>query len=263
MSKTSIVPETEFEARRSLAALYRILDRYGMSDLANQEVGARIGDQPDHYLIHRYGLFYDEITASSLVKVDHQGTPVNSDGSALEESGLTQGELNDGGLNLAKWIFGSRPDINYFVHGHCEDIMAVSATQQGVLPLSQPSVYLGRLIGYLDYAFLEDERFGQTFMALCRRHDILISHNHGYYCFGRSAKEAFFRAYYLRQSCVVQVKALSMVGNDHASLRFISDQRSDGYRAAMAESRDYHYDGETEWGGLLRWLERHAPEYKD
>ena len=68
--------ESEQQARESLAALYRILDRYGMSDLANQEVGARIGEQPEHYLVHAYGAFYEEVTASSLVKIDQQGQPV-------------------------------------------------------------------------------------------------------------------------------------------------------------------------------------------
>ena len=249
--KTAI--ENETQARQSLAALYRVLDRYGMSDLANQEVGARIGTQPDQYLIHAYGLFYDEITASSLVKIDKKGRPVD-DASPW---------LNDGGQNLARWIFGQRKVVKYFVHGHCEDVMAVSATEHGLLPLSQAAVYLGHLVGYIDYAFEEDDVFGNTFMSLADKHDILISHNHGYYCFGRSAKEAFFRSYYLRQACSVQHKALSMTHNNSDMLKLINDQRKDGYREAMYTSEDYNYDGDTEWKGLIRWLDRTAPEYKN
>ena len=87
--------ESEQQTRENLAALYRILDRYGMSDLANQEAGARIGERPDHYLVHPYGSFYDELTASSLVEIDQQGQPIS-----------TQSPwLNDGGRNLARWIF--------------------------------------------------------------------------------------------------------------------------------------------------------------
>jgi ribulose-5-phosphate 4-epimerase/fuculose-1-phosphate aldolase len=246
------LPESEQGTRQSLAALYRVLDRYAMSDLANQEVGARIGEQPDHYLVHPYGSFYDEITASALVKIDQQGRAVTADSPWL----------NDGGRNLAEWIFGQRSDVNYFLHGHCEDVMAVSATRDGLLPLSQSAIYLGHLINYIDYAFVEDASFGNTFMSGIADHDILISHNHGYYCLGRSAQEAFFRAYYLRQACEVQIKALSMVGCDPSCLRLVDAQRESGYRDAMYTSEDYNYDGKTEWQGLLRWLDKHSPDYK-
>ena len=77
--------------------------------------------------------------------------------------------LNDGGQNLAKWIFGQRKDINYFIHGHCEDVMAVSATRDGLLPLSQPAVYLGQMIDYIDYAFIEDDEFGKRIYGQCRK----------------------------------------------------------------------------------------------
>ncbi len=251
--KDQLSTQSEQQTRESLAGLSRILDRYGMSDLANQEVGARIGDSRDHYLVHPYGYFYDEITASSLVKIDCAGQPVDA-GSPW---------LNDGGQNLARWIFGARPEVNYFIHGHCESVMAVSATTDGLLPLSQAAIYLGHLVGYLDYAFTEDEAFGNLFMSRVAEHDIVISHNHGYYCLGRTAEEAFFRAYYLRQACEVQIKALTMVGGDHNRLRLVNQQRGSGYREAMYSSDDYNYDGQTEWQGLLRWLDKNAPDYRD
>ena len=140
--------------------------------------------------------------------------------------------------------------------------MAVSATVDGLLPLSQAAIYLGHLVGYIDYAFTEDEAFGNKFMTHVDRHDILISHNHGYYCLGRSAQEAFFRAYYLRQACEVQIKALSMVGGETSRLRLVEQEREVDYRDAMYDSEDYNYDGKTEWQGLLRWLDKHSPEYK-
>ena len=150
-----------------------------------ESLAARIGEQPDHYLVHPYGAFYDEVTASSLVKIDQQGQPVDADSPWL----------NDGGQNLARWIFGQRAEVNYFVHGHCENVTAVSATRYGLMPMSQPAIYLGHLVGYIDYAFIEDDDFGDEFMSCVASHDILISHNYGYYCLGCSAREAFFRAY--------------------------------------------------------------------
>ncbi len=140
--------------------------------------------------------------------------------------------------------------------------MAVSSTREGLLPLSQSAIYLGHLINYIDYAFTEDDSFGEKFMSHIAQHDILISHNHGYYCLGRTAQDAFFRAYYLRQACEVQYKALSMVGGDIDRLRLVKPERETSYREAMYTSDDYNYDGKTEWQGMLRWLDKHSPDYK-
>ena len=241
--------EGERQTRIELAALYRVLDMYGMSDLANQEVGARVAGRPGHYLIHQYGLFYDEITASSLIKIDADGNPVDPDAPWL----------NDGGQNLAKWIFGARPDVNFFVHGHCEDVMAVGSIESKLLPLSQPAVYLGHMLSYLEYEFDEDDAFGERFMETFGQNNIMISHNHGYYCLGTTAAEAFFRSYYLRQACSVQMKV--MASGD--KLHLIDPQRVARYQDQMYDSEHYNYDGKTEWAGLIRKLDRQQPDYRD
>ena len=240
--------EGEWQTRVELAALYRLLDHYGMSDLANQEIGARIADDPDHYLVHPYGHFFEELKASDFVKLDRDGVPVEPDAPWV----------SDGGPNLAKWIFGARPEVNFFVHAHCEDVMAVGSTRRGLLPLSQPAVYLMHLTTYLDYEFFEDEEFAETFKTTLGRHEIMISHNHGYYALGRTAAEAFFRAYYLRQACSVQVKVLSM-GEEP---RLIDPQSVARFQDQMYASEHYNYDGSTEWAGLLRKLDREQPDYK-
>lgn len=238
----------EAATRRELAALYRVLDHYGMSDLANQEVGARIADAPDRYLIHPYGVFYEEITASSLVTLGADGEPVAPDAPWV----------NDGGKNLAKWIFGSRPDVNYFIHGHCEDVMAVSATKCGLEPVSQAAVYLLHLLDYIDYEFHEDEDYAEKFKSVLARQQILITRNHGYYVLGGSASEAFFRAYYLRQACSVQIKVKAMGETPHV----IDPQSVARFQDQMYGSEDYNYDGSTEWAALLRKLDREQPDYK-
>ena len=185
----------EWETRCAQAALYRLLDHHGMSDLANQVVGARVKDEPDHYLLHQYGMFYEEITASSLIKTDAEGAPVDAAMPAPV----------DGAQNLAKWIFGARPEVNFFIHGHCEDIMAVSATKRGLQAVSQAAVYLMHLTTYIDYEFSEDDEYADKFTRTLGDNEIMITRNHGYYVLGRSASEAFFRTYYLRQACAVQV----------------------------------------------------------
>ena len=238
----------EWETRCEQAALFRLLDLYGMSDLANQVVGARVKDAAERYLLHQYGMFYEEITASSLVKTDSEGRALDPGMPAPV----------DGAQNLAKWIFGARPEVNVFIHGHCEDVMAVSATEQGLQALSQAAVYLMHLVAYIDYEFFEDEDYGEKFKATLGHKDILITRNHGYYVLGRSAAEAFFRAYFLRQACAVQVKVLSM----GAGARPIDPQAVARFQDQMYASPHYNYDGSTEWAALLRKIEREQPDFK-
>jgi ribulose-5-phosphate 4-epimerase/fuculose-1-phosphate aldolase len=239
----------EWQARVDLAATFRILDRYGMTDLANGAVAARVPDQPDHYLVHPYGMFWDEATASAMVRIGPDGRAVDSDAPWL----------NDGVQNLCQWIFGSRPDVMFFVHGHEEEVMAVGSIEDGILPLNQPAVYLGHVTGYIEYAFDEDAAFGAHFVDCLGDNLVLISRNHGYYALGETAAAAFFRAYFLRQTCAAQIKTLSM-GRD---LHLMDPQKVARYRDQMAASEHYNYDGKTEWPGLIRWLERESPGYRE
>lgn len=124
-------------------------------------------------------------------------------GSGTEDYVAHSGErwVGDGGVNLGKWIFGARPDVHCFIHAHCEDVMAVSATEAGLLAVSQAAIYLSHLTEFLDYDFQEDDKYAALFLRTIREKDIVISHNHGYYTLGRVASEAFSRAFYLRQVC--------------------------------------------------------------
>ncbi len=237
----------EWATRVELAALYRAIALYGMSDLVNGAIGARVPDQPDHYLTHPYGMFWEEATASSFVTVRPDGTPVHDD----------KRWTNDGAVNLCRWIFGARPDINVFIHGHEVPIAAVGSLACGLLWVNQPAVYLGHMLGYLDYEFDETEEFGQHFMRLAAEHNLLISRNHGHYSFGRVASEAFFRSFFLRQACEIQIQAMS-TGRE---LHLISDAEAKRFQQQMYASPHYNYDGATEWPGLLRKLQRDCPGY--
>ncbi|MEM7171383.1 MAG: class II aldolase/adducin family protein [Pseudomonadota bacterium] len=247
-SQSSSCGPAEWQARVDLAAIFRVLAHYGMSDLANGAVAARVPDQPDHYLLHPYGMFWEEATASSLIKIGPDGQAVDPDGPWL----------NDGAANLCQWIFGSRPEVMYFVHGHEEEVMAVGSIEDGLLPLNQPAVYLGNITGYIEYEFDEDEDFAQHFVERLGQHQILISRNHGYYALGTTAAEAFFRAYFLRQTCAAQIKTLSM----SRELHLMDPQKVARYQDQMAQSEHYNYDGKTEWPGLIRSLDARSPDYK-
>ena len=240
--------EREWQARVELAALFRIIAHYNMSDLANGAICARVPDQPDHYLVHPYGMFWEEASASQFIKIGPDGKPVDPDAPWL----------NDGVQNLCQWILGSREDVNFFVHGHEEEVMAVGSIEEGIMPLNQPAVYLSNITGYIEYEFEEDEAFGAHFVHTLGQHQILISRNHGYYALGSTAAEAFFRAYFLRQTCSTQIKTLSM-GRE---LHLIDAQKVARYQDQMASSEHYNYDGETEWAGLIRLLDQRSPDYK-
>ena len=137
--------------------------------------------------------------------------------------------------------------------------MAVGGTKEGLMYLSQAAVYLNHLVGYIDYEFVEDKEFGSKFENLISKHDILITRNHGYYTVGKTAAEAFFRAYYLEQACSVQVKNLAMGLKKHE----IDKQKAAYFWENMSDSDDYNYDGKTEWAALLRKLEREHSNYKN
>lgn len=245
----ALVTEAEWQARVDLAAMFRIIAYYGMSDLANGAVAARVPDATDHYLVHPYGMFWEEARASDMVKIDARGTPVEADAPWL----------NDGVQNLCQWIFGSRPEANFFVHGHEEEVMAVASIEDGILQLNQPAVYLGNITGYIEYEFEEDDAFGAHFVEQLGDNQILISRNHGYYALGDTAAAAFFRAYFLRQTCSTQIKTLSM-GRE---LHFMDGQKVARYQDQMAASEYYNYDGKTEWPGLIRLLDKRDPSYRE
>ncbi|MEM6423072.1 MAG: class II aldolase/adducin family protein, partial [Pseudomonadota bacterium] len=194
------VSDAEWQTRVSLAALYRLCAHYGMSDLANGAIGARVPDAPAQFLTHPYGLFWEEARASDFVKIDAEGQPLDPDAPWL----------NDGAQHLCAWIFGARPEVDFFIHGHEEEVMAVGSIEEGILPLNQPAVYLGHVTAYLDYEFDEDAAFARLFVETLGDKQILISRNHGYCALGETAAAAFFRAYFLRQTCSTQIKTLSM-----------------------------------------------------
>ncbi len=257
----------EWATRVELAALYRISDFYGMTDITNQVISARVEGEPEHFLILPRGLMYDEVLASDFVKVDLNGK-------VLEGSGIWDGSgernfveevdgrwASVGSVHLSKWIFGTRADRNFYIHAHCEEVQAVSATKGGLQEVSHAAIYLGHLIGYLDYDFEEDEDYAALFCRTIAGHEIIIARNHGYYTLGRTAAEAFFRAYRLREACAVQLKAATAAAGIGETLKPVNPQRVAELRDQMANSEFYDYDGSTEWAALLRKLERNCPDY--
>src|SRR5690242_10792726 len=191
----------EWQARIDLAACYRLVDHYGMFDLIYNPITARIPGI-EHLLINLYGLLYKEITASSLVKIDHEGKFVWKPD--------TDYGINVSGYVIHGAVHKARADVACVLHTHTRAGMAVAAMQCGLLPLSQTSIRFVGHVGYHDYegpAVELDER--ERLVRDLGAHDALIMRNHGLLTCGATVQQAFNTMYQLELSCRSQVDAMS------------------------------------------------------
>ena len=209
------VSAEEWQARVDLAACYRLVDKYGMTDLIYNHITARIPGSADHLLINLYGMLYKEITASSLVKIDVEGEIIWKPD--------TDYGINKSGYVIHGAIHKARPDVACVLHTHTRAGIAVSAMTCGLLPLSQTSIRFVGHIGYHDYegpAVDLDER--ERIVNDLGPHDALIMRNHGLLTCGATIQQAFNTMYQLELSCRSQVDAmaarseLTMPGEKHA-----------------------------------------------
>jgi ribulose-5-phosphate 4-epimerase/fuculose-1-phosphate aldolase len=195
------VSAAEWQARLDLAACYRLVDSYDMTDLIYNHITARI-PETDHLLINLYGLTYREITASSLVKIDLEGNIIWKPD--------TDYGINKSGYVIHGAIHAARPDVTCIIHTHTRAGMAVAAMTCGLLPLSQTSMRFVGHIGYHDYEgpaidLAERERL----VADLGPHDAMIMHNHGLLTCGATIPQAFNIMYQLEMSCRAQVDAMA------------------------------------------------------
>ena len=198
--RDSVSPE-EWQTRIDLAACYRLMDCFGMTDLIYNHITARIPGT-EHLLINLYGLLYKEITASSLVKIDVEGNIVSKPD--------TDYGINVSGYVIHGAIHRARPDVACVLHTHTRAGMAVAAMACGLLPLSQTSIRFVDHIGYHDYegpAIDVDER--ERLVRDLGPHDAMIMRNHGLLTCGATIQQAFNTMYQLEMSCRSQVDAMA------------------------------------------------------
>ena len=238
--------EAEGRVRVDLAACYRLVARFRMSDLVYTHISARVPGG-EHFLLNPYGLMFEEVTASNLVKID-------IDGNVVEDTSHT---VNPAGFTIHSAVHRARPDIACVLHTHTRAGMAVAATERGLLPLSQIALqFYGRLAthDYEGIALDLDER--ERIARDLGDRKAMILRNHGLLTAGATVAEAFSLMYYLERACEIQVSALSM----GEALVLPSPEVCE--RAA----RQYEEDepcGEREWRALLRELNRSEPGYKN
>jgi ribulose-5-phosphate 4-epimerase/fuculose-1-phosphate aldolase len=241
----------EWQTRIEVAACYRLVLHFGMTDLIYNHITARVPGSDHQYLINPYGLMYDEITASNLVKID-------LDGNILED---TEYEINPAGFVIHSAVHGAREDVVCVIHTHSRAGVAVSALKDGLIPVNQGGFQFHNRIAYHDYeGFALDAEERKRLVADLGGKRVMILRNHGLLTTGRSVAEAFRQLYYLEQACRAYLDALQtgreiVLPPEH--VREHTAQQWEGGAAGI---------GTTvlrEWPALLRMLDRRDPSYRD
>jgi len=237
----------EWAARVHLAACYRLCALNQWDDLIYTHISAVIPGESDHYLINPFGMQFDEITASSLLKVNVQGELLPN------QSGM----VNPTGFAIHGAIHRARPDAHCVMHLHNTAGIAISAQRDGLLPLSQHAMRFMGHLGYHDYEGLAlTESEGVHLVANLGSHPAMLLRNHGTLTVGRTIAEAYVVMATLIKACEIQVAALS-------SPNLITPEPAIIAKAA-ADLHDFGAEeGALEWPALLRKLDRIDPSYKE
>jgi ribulose-5-phosphate 4-epimerase/fuculose-1-phosphate aldolase len=232
----------EWAARTDLAAAYRLVALFGWDDLVFTHLSCRVPGEPGHFLINPYGYLFDEITASSLVKVDYQGSKVAD----------SPHNVNPAGFSIHSAVHAGRPDAHCVMHTHTINGCAVAAQSGGLLPLSQQSLFVLASLGYHDYegvALNDDEK--PRLVEHLGEKTFLMLRNHGLLTVGASVADTFLAMYIFEAACAVQVRA--MAGG--AGVQPIQPAILAGI-AAQAKQVTRGLGGALAWPGLLRRLDR-------
>jgi ribulose-5-phosphate 4-epimerase/fuculose-1-phosphate aldolase len=242
------VSAEEWTLRVDLAATYRLVALHGWDDMIFTHISARVPGPEHHFLINPYGLLFEEITASSLVKID-------LDGNKVEESPYP---VNPAGFTIHSALHMNRDDAHCIIHLHTTDGVAVSAQADGLLRIDQHAMMIANDVAYHDYEGIAldlDER-DRLVHDVGDKHMMMLR-NHGTLALGRSCPDAFLRMYYLERACSMQVRALAGGVKVNWPNQGVPEktagqggQAFEGLLGALA------------WPALLRKLDRIDPSYK-
>jgi len=244
------VGREEWQTRVDLAAAYQLAALYKWTDLIYTHFSARVPGSED-FLINAYGLMFDEITASNLVRIDAKGQVIDD---PLELG------YNEAGFVIHGCVHAARPEVNCVIHTHTRAGVAVSAMKCGLLPISQHAMRVQAEITYHDYEGIALYKEEQARMArdLGKSAKAMILRNHGLLALGETVREAFEIMYYLDCACQIQIDACA--GGMH-NVQLMSEQ------AARTSDEQFHRvnrpGGYKDWPALLRMLDRKGIDYRN
>ena len=248
---------TEQRLREELAACYRLIAHFRMTDLIFTHISVRLPGPEHHFLINPYGLMFDEISASNLVKIDLHGR-------AVEPSPYP---VNPAGFVIHSAIHGARDDAQCVLHTHTRAGCAVAALQCGLLPVNQISMEFYGRVAYHDYEGVALDLSEQQRLV----HDladkpVLMLRNHGLLTVGETVGQAFLRMYYLEKACEIQLAAQAcgeLVLPPHEVCAHTERQFNDPGRPLEDGQLSDPDAMQLAWAAMLRLLERIAPGYRD
>lgn len=239
---------TEAQVRKELAACYRLVHHFGMSDLIATHISARLPGEDHRILINPFGSLFNEVKASNLVAV-------TLDGDVLTEGG----QINPAGYLIHSAIHSVRDDVACVLHTHTAAGIAVAAQQDGLLPISQQALVIGKRLAYHDYegvALVDAER--ASLQRDLGDKDVMILRNHGLLTTGRTIGEAFWLMMQAQRACQIQVAAQA----GGAKLILLPEEVQQ-----LVHDQTYNYggkpNGHLDWIALMREVERIAPDYAD
>jgi ribulose-5-phosphate 4-epimerase/fuculose-1-phosphate aldolase len=245
-SLREVVSEQEWQLRVDLAACYRLVAHYGWSDLVFTHVSARIPGPEHHFLINPYGLMFDEVTASSLVKVDLACNKIID----------SPFPVNPAGFVIHSCIHEVREDAGCVLHTHSRAGVAVSAQKCGVLPISQQSTFVLGSLAYHAYegVALRDEEKPRLQEDLGNKHFMLLR-NHGLLTLGRTVPDAFVNMYLFENTCRIQIDAQGGGELVYIDPRIMQDM------AQVMKTATAGQGSKLAWPALLRKLDKLDPSY--
>jgi len=247
------VSDAEWQARVDLAACYRLVEIYGMADMIANHISARIPGEEGTYLINPYGMMYEEINASCLLKVDHDGNILT-----MPDFGSLNYGLNKAGAVIHSAVHHARPDVGCVIHTHSWASMAISSLECGLLPLNQTAMRFLK-ISYHDYqGVVLDETEKESLVKDLGTSEAMILRNHGALTVGRTIGEAFNWMHRLELSCRAQIGAMSCNSPLSKVSQKVLEETWNNYQPGTR--RPY---GVMEWPALLRKLDRTDPSYKN
>lgn len=240
------VSKEEWEARVNLAACYRLMAEYGMIEMVANHISVRVPGSHNEFLINPYGMLYEEMTASSMLKIDLEGNVLFN---------ATEYGVNQAGFVIHSAVHAARHDAGSVLHTHTLNGVAVSAQKHGVLPISQQSIFVLSSLGYHGYegvALRDDEK--PRLVADLGHHTHLMLRNHGLLTVGRTVADAFLAMYLFETVCNIQVRALAGGGE---LVTIDPEIVATARQQAAAVTRGL--GAQLTWPGLLRRLERRHP----
>ncbi|WP_119458515.1 class II aldolase/adducin family protein [Rhodospirillaceae bacterium SYSU D60014] len=249
----AITPE-EWALRVQLAACYRLVARFRMTDLIFTHISARLPGPEHRFLLNPYGLMFEEITASNLVVVDLEGQMLSANGHSV----------NPAGFVIHSAIHGAREDAQCVLHTHTRAGVAVSTLRCGLLPLNQFALQFYNRIAYHDYEGIAldlDER--ARLVADLGDKQVMILRNHGLLTVGRSIPEAFVLMFYLERSCEVQIAAQSTGTELILPSPEVCARTERQYNSSGVDDPGDEEGWALTWSALLRMLDREDPSYKE